>query len=328
VQGHVAVAARETTERLTIVLANTPPLAGAPVQRFQRWLEALYHKATLAMWSADRYDAAVDVVFAQLGSPEALLDSADDVAVLLVDGQRELRLDGSILGPYAKQMRSGFVVAWPDPADGPAPATERTPAVVDQYKAVVLGGTFDHIHAGHKILLSVACLLATERVVCGVTGAAAGRSLQWMVYCGRSRRGLSRVLVVAPARRAEDQLLKAKKYAEEMQGIDQRIASVVAFMRRFRPAIQPQVRCLAGRWTSSRERSNQAAPPLAPTDARLRQVVPIPDAFGPSIVDTGLEAIVVSRETLAGGNAGRACSMRQNSPHQRTVHGAHSINRS
>jgi len=241
-QRHVAVAARETTERLTIVLANTPHLAGAPVQRFQRWLEALYHKATLAMWSADRYDAAVDVVFAQLCSPDALLDGADDVTLLLAAGLQEVHLAGPVLGPYGTKIRSSLVVAWPDPANGPAPTTERTPGVVDQYKAVVLGGTFDHIHAGHKILLSVACLLATERVVCGVTGAAATVSLVDSIVWPLTP-GILCVPVVAAARRVEDRLLQAKKYAEEMQGIDQRIASVEAFMQRFRPAIQPQARC-------------------------------------------------------------------------------------
>ncbi|EAA11969.3 AGAP005460-PA [Anopheles gambiae str. PEST] len=37
------------------------------------------------------------------------------------------------------------------------------------YRNVVLGGTFDRIHAGHKVLLTQAVLLATERVVVGVT---------------------------------------------------------------------------------------------------------------------------------------------------------------
>ena len=37
------------------------------------------------------------------------------------------------------------------------------------YANVCLGGTFDRLHAGHKILLTKACLVATQRVVVGVT---------------------------------------------------------------------------------------------------------------------------------------------------------------
>nr|ABF18183.1 possible dephospho-CoA kinase [Aedes aegypti] len=39
----------------------------------------------------------------------------------------------------------------------------------ETYKNVVLGGTFDRIHAGHKVLLSQAALLAEDRLVVGVT---------------------------------------------------------------------------------------------------------------------------------------------------------------
>jgi len=41
--------------------------------------------------------------------------------------------------------------------------------IVDTYPAVCLGGTFDHVHVGHRILLSEACLLATQSVTVGVT---------------------------------------------------------------------------------------------------------------------------------------------------------------
>lgn len=37
------------------------------------------------------------------------------------------------------------------------------------YSAVVLGGTFDRLHNGHKMLLSRAVMAASERVVCGIT---------------------------------------------------------------------------------------------------------------------------------------------------------------
>lgn len=38
-----------------------------------------------------------------------------------------------------------------------------------KYNNVVLGGTFDRLHVGHKILLSEAALKAQQRLVVGVT---------------------------------------------------------------------------------------------------------------------------------------------------------------
>lgn len=40
---------------------------------------------------------------------------------------------------------------------------------VGKYNTVVLGGTFDRLHVGHKILLSEAALRAHKRLVVGVT---------------------------------------------------------------------------------------------------------------------------------------------------------------
>lgn len=40
------------------------------------------------------------------------------------------------------------------------------------YPVVALGGTFDHLHAGHKILLSMGAWITSEKLIVGVTGAA------------------------------------------------------------------------------------------------------------------------------------------------------------
>nr|AGU68185.1 pantetheine-phosphate adenylyltransferase [Herpetomonas muscarum] len=70
------------------------------------------------------------------------------------------------------------------------------------YKYVAVGGTFDHLHAGHKLLLTTAALHATEKLRCGITG---------------------------------DELLVKKKFAEKLQPIEERTKAAESFLRRIRP---------------------------------------------------------------------------------------------
>uniref|UniRef100_A0A915Q3W2 Cytidyltransferase-like domain-containing protein n=1 Tax=Setaria digitata TaxID=48799 RepID=A0A915Q3W2_9BILA len=46
---------------------------------------------------------------------------------------------------------------------------EATREIKKPYTAVVLGGTFDRLHNGHKVLLSKAVMVSSKRVVCGIT---------------------------------------------------------------------------------------------------------------------------------------------------------------
>lgn len=43
-------------------------------------------------------------------------------------------------------------------------------AKLSRHPVVALGGTFDHLHAGHKILLSMAAWIADRKVIVGVSG--------------------------------------------------------------------------------------------------------------------------------------------------------------
>lgn len=38
------------------------------------------------------------------------------------------------------------------------------------YPVTAMGGTFDHLHAGHKILLSMAAWITSEKLIVGMTG--------------------------------------------------------------------------------------------------------------------------------------------------------------
>jgi len=69
------------------------------------------------------------------------------------------------------------------------------------YPVVALGGTFDHLHNGHKILLTISAWIASKKVICGVS---------------------------------DDELLKNKKGAELLQSIYERCYNVQKFLHRVR----------------------------------------------------------------------------------------------
>ena len=117
-------------------------------------------------------------------------------------------------------------------------------APLPAYDHVVMGGTFDCFHVGHRRLLTVAAYVARRRLVIGMTSDA-----------------------MAAAKTA-----RAGPGAVPMEPLGKRAAAVAAFLSWLRPDLRVELH-------------------------------PIDDAFGPSVVDGALQAIVVSSETLAGGAA-------------------------
>lgn len=73
---------------------------------------------------------------------------------------------------------------------------------------VAVGGTFDHLHDGHKILLSASAFLTGKTLIIGVTG---------------------------------PELLKKKKYLEYLQSYNERVQSVKSFLHNIRPSLTPDV---------------------------------------------------------------------------------------
>mmetsp|Transcript_1325 Transcript_1325/g.1710 ORF Transcript_1325/g.1710 Transcript_1325/m.1710 type:complete len:224 (-) Transcript_1325:168-839(-) len=83
---------------------------------------------------------------------------------------------------------------------------EMTTEVKGHYKAICMGGTFDHMHSGHRLLLTQAALLTRDRMLIGVTS---------------------------------DALLKKKSYANIIQDFEARCESVRAFLSRLRGPDKP-----------------------------------------------------------------------------------------
>ncbi|KAJ2339768.1 hypothetical protein GGF43_006568 [Coemansia sp. RSA 2618] len=77
----------------------------------------------------------------------------------------------------------------------------RTPTPWPSYPHVAVGGTFDHLHVGHKILLTATALAATKRVVCGISA---------------------------------DVMLEKKRYKEQLEPYRERELNVLLFLRKIR----------------------------------------------------------------------------------------------
>lgn len=154
------------------------------------------------------------------------------------------------------------------------------PQTASTHNVVIVGGTFDHIHAGHKLLLTALALIlqpasrlstAPRRLIVGITG---------------------------------DELLKNKKYAEFVGSWDQRQQDVVNFF----VSILSFTR--AGKEEALNTlRYNEPGPNGKAVHTTLKtgfitiECVEIQDPYGPTITDESITAIVVSGETRAGGQA-------------------------
>lgn len=147
-----------------------------------------------------------------------------------------------------------------------------------RHSSVAVGGTFDHLHAGHKLLLTMTALLLNLEE----KSASSGGSLTVGI--------------------TGDELLMKKQYIDQLQDWDERQAAVREFLLGILQMILP---------TDSLKSSQRMSNP--DTGARtVRQefesglvinYVEIFDAFGPTITDESISALVISGETRSGGQA-------------------------
>ncbi|KAL8806651.1 MAG: hypothetical protein Q9182_001179 [Xanthomendoza sp. 2 TL-2023] len=166
----------------------------------------------------------------------------------------------------------------------PAPASITLPARDDgaprkHHNAVAVGGTFDHLHLGHKLLLSMTALVLILHVQVGTK---AGRSL---------------IIGITG-----DKILENKKFSEQLQGWDQRQAAVETFLLAFLVIDAPLQRFASTEKGESEGKRARTVLNKLPSELTI-EYVEIFDAFGPTITDEAISALVLSGETRAGGNS-------------------------
>ncbi|CAZ82667.1 unnamed protein product [Tuber melanosporum] len=158
----------------------------------------------------------------------------------------------------------------------PSTSTTSLHPFADPYK---VGGTFDHLHPGHKLLLTMTAFLlspnaAAPRLVAGITG---------------------------------ETLLINKKHSAHLGSWDSRAAEVVDFLRGITDFSANPSQLLTSPSSSTPEtditpRSITATIPGGEKELVI-ETVEINDPFGPTITNEAISALVVSEETKNGGEA-------------------------
>ncbi|KAI1964878.1 hypothetical protein LOZ58_001569 [Ophidiomyces ophidiicola] len=146
--------------------------------------------------------------------------------------------------------------------------------------SVAVGGTFDHLHTGHKLLLT-ATLLALDPAV---------------------TTGPRRVVTIGIT---GDAMLANKKFREFLEPWEARRRGVCAFLQAI---VEPAA---SSAWTVTEECADGTVVVMGAGGALELRFVPLADALGPPATDARITALVVSRETRAGGqavNAARAAA--------------------
>lgn len=172
-----------------------------------------------------------------------------------------------------QRLRGGIVQVSQNPQEGDQDTTQSK-----YHKHVAVGGTFDHLHIGHKLLLTM--------VVFTVDPPSATEENKAMITIGIT---------------AED-LLANKKYAEFLEDWHERYQSVHKFLHgiiSFDPANEHPENVTEIRNPGP----NGHAVLVRYPSGLLIRYVEIWDPFGPTITDEDIDALIISTETRAGGKA-------------------------
>lgn len=200
-----AVAAR--TPRVAFLLCAASLAHDADVRGIEACLQTLYTEAWACAtaqddWHMDLRVYLVPGASSSLSAHRALREwaaaHAPLRAVLLVGGAWEADAGA----PAA--LAPGLAPERVDPA--PTDPSGGAPEAAPHGRVAAVGGTFDHLHIGHKLLLSMATLCASHELVVGVT---------------------------APS------MLTKKKHAEYVEPLDVRQAAVREFVRDFCTTLAP-----------------------------------------------------------------------------------------
>ncbi|UZJ54920.1 hypothetical protein CBS101457_004240 [Exobasidium rhododendri] len=185
--------------RLTI-LAVSPLFDGLEEQgrprlsfeQAEEFLKSCYSLAWMLAVEKEDLLFEVDVLFVGDDRAEKFIESLEEQREYFVVDEPSCALNSATLSSKAVKLPTTCAVQ---------AGEANSDKLIPQHRVVALGGTFDHLHVGHKILLSMAALCATSKIIVGVT---------------------------------DDSMLSKKKCAHLLEGVDVRIHRVATFLGNFR----------------------------------------------------------------------------------------------
>lgn len=164
-----------------------------------------------------------------------------------------------------------------------APSLPSTPAT--RHHHIAIGGTFDHIHIGHKLLLTMTVFSLDMPPSMPRRSSTAQPSDDHTITIGITG----------------DQLLQNKKHADVLESWSDRYRSVMLFL----DAILDFSSSSGHRHVSVRDDPgpNGKSMDVSYPNGMVIKCTEIQDPFGPTITDEGISAMVLTAETRSGGKA-------------------------
>ncbi|ESK89842.1 pantetheine-phosphate adenylyltransferase [Moniliophthora roreri MCA 2997] len=171
----IVAATRAARENLTILLYS--PLFNSSgginhsqsFDQVQRLLTFVYVQATKVSQELNKILLNIDVLLKGLDNDYQFLKDFDTL-FRITEEHIDIPIPSRVLSlpqTYINRSEDDSVSSEPHThPDELSPSNVDTPST---YPVVALGGTFDHLHPGHKILLSMALFITSRKIIVGVT---------------------------------------------------------------------------------------------------------------------------------------------------------------
>ncbi|KAF9645133.1 Nucleotidylyl transferase [Thelephora ganbajun] len=167
-------ATRSTKDRLVVILHSMAFANQGDLQanwfEIQRLLTWTYVESTAVAQDMDKVLLDMDVLLRPPHIPAAAGSTEDKELIKEADALYVFKDDSDTFSWWIWRSSNPIYISEPTSWSGShIPLPPDADKVKPSFPIVALGGTFDHLHAGHKILLSMAAWIARKKVIVGVT---------------------------------------------------------------------------------------------------------------------------------------------------------------